>query len=60
MLKQLLLLMLSIGFAVLAIGNLVAINDASNELVQAVSMTNFLLAGLGFTYVNLSTMNWFH
>ena len=59
-LKQLMLLLLSIGFAGSGLVNLLACFDASNELVHAVYMTNVVLSGLGFTYVNLSTMNWFH
>ena len=59
-LKQLMLLLLSIGFAGSVLVNLLAYFDASNELVHAVYMTNVVLSGLGFTYVNLSTMNWFH
>ncbi|MBO68508.1 MAG: hypothetical protein CL398_09380 [Acidiferrobacteraceae bacterium] len=60
MLKKILIFLLSLGFAVTAVQQAMGVATASNELVEAITITNTLLAGLGLAYVNLNTMNWFH
>jgi hypothetical protein len=60
MLRKILIFLLSLGFAVTAAHQAAGIAVASNELVEAITITNILLAGLGLAYVNLNTMNWFH
>jgi len=60
MLRKILIFLLSLGFAVMAAHQAAGIAAASNELVEAITTTNLLLASLGLAYVNLSTMNWFH
>jgi hypothetical protein len=58
--KRVLIFLLSLGFTAMTVHQATEIVIASNELVAAITTTNFLLASLGLAYVNLNTTNWFH